>query len=81
MINEFRYGDDRTIHRTGYVDVEVDQNGQVVAVWFRCHPIPFRQSKAHADRAVDMRQMYAAPMPAVKAIVFEEEQPINLHIE
>jgi hypothetical protein len=71
-MTEFRYGDNKTIHRTGQVDVEVDRFGQVVAVWFRCHPVPFRQSDAGHNRAAEMRQMYQeSTLPPVKAIVFE----------
>lgn len=52
------YGDGGTIHSSGQVDVEVDANGQVVAVWFRCQPLPFRQSTARDARAIEMRNMY-----------------------
>ena len=72
-MGEFRYGDHRTIHATTEVDVELDTKGQVVAVWFRCHPLPFRQSLAHADRAASMRRMYAQMKDTtIKAIVFDE---------
>lgn len=71
---EHRYGDDRTIHRTGHVDVETDARGAVVAVWFRCHPVPFAQAAAGVERAAEMRRMYAEhPSAPVKAIVFDEE--------
>lgn len=37
------YGDDKTIHRTGIIDVEIDSGtGEVLAVWFRCLNLPFR---------------------------------------
>jgi len=52
------YGHDKTIHGTEHLDVEVDKNGKVVAVWFRCMALPFEQSLAGADRAVEMEQMY-----------------------
>lgn len=54
------YGDGGTVHHSGYVDVEVDDDGQVVAVWFRCQHLPFRQSRADQRRANDMRNLYAA---------------------
>lgn len=52
------YGHDRTIHQTTYVDVEVDVNGSVVAVWFRCMPLPFRAHSVGEQRAKEMRWMY-----------------------
>lgn len=53
-----RYGDDKTIHSSTWFDVEVGPNGEVVAIWFRCHPIAFKTSYVDEDRAVEMRQMY-----------------------
>lgn len=50
----FHYGDtyedgyrvDRnTIHDTGTLDIQVDENGEVVAVWFRCLQLPFKVSE------------------------------------
>jgi hypothetical protein len=50
----FHYGDtyedgyrvDRnTIHDTGTIDIQVDENGEVVAVWFRCLQLPFKVSE------------------------------------
>lgn len=52
------YGNGGTIHSSGVLDVEVHE-GKVVAVWFRCQPLPFRQADAHPARAADMRRMYA----------------------
>lgn len=43
------YGDGGTIHSTGTVDVEVS-NGQVVAVWFRCQQLAFRQVDLNHDK-------------------------------
>ena len=40
------YGDGGTIHSTGHLDVEVDDNGVVVAVWYRCLTLPFVQHKS-----------------------------------
>jgi hypothetical protein len=75
---EFRYGDNRTVHRTGHVDVEAHK-GKVVAVWFRCVALPFRQLETHEDRAKDMTQMYLerehrtnSKGQVIKAIVFED---------
>jgi hypothetical protein len=74
---ELRYGDDGTIHRTGHLDVEVDNYGKVVAVWFRCMPLPFEQSHAEPHRALDMNRMYSGASAItdkprkIKAVVLE----------
>ncbi len=47
------YGDGGTIHHTGYLAVETRQ-GRVVAVWFRCQMLPFRQTEVDAQRAGEM---------------------------
>jgi hypothetical protein len=52
------YGGDGTIHRTGELDVEVHE-GKVVAVWFRCAMLPFRQCDCDADRAASMNAAYS----------------------
>lgn len=69
-----RYAGDATIHQTGYVDVETDTVGRVVAVWFRCAPVPFRQTRVQPDRVMQMNRMYAMwpPQPVV-AIELEKE--------
>ena len=51
------YGHNNTIHNTKYVDVEVDQNGKVVAVWFRCTMLPFKQHNVDNKRANTMEQV------------------------
>ena len=51
------YGDGGTIHHSTRLDVEVDTFGEVVAVWFRCQPLPFRQTLAMPNRADEMRNM------------------------
>lgn len=44
------YGDGNTIHSTGHLDVET-RDGKVVAVWFRCQMLPFKQAEVGASRA------------------------------
>jgi hypothetical protein len=86
-MSEFRYGDDKTIHQTEEVNVEVDSSGKVVSVWFRCSPLPFTQTLADEYRAKDMRSMYELnPMRPITAIVFkndkvefEDERTITQH--
>lgn len=51
------YGDGNTIHGTLHLDVEV-RRGEVVAVWFRCQPLPFKQRDVDVQRAIGMKQMY-----------------------
>ena len=50
------YGDGGTIHATGFVDVET-YRGEVVAVWFRCQPLPFEQERVDKERAAEMKTM------------------------
>jgi hypothetical protein len=59
------YGDNRTIHRNESLDVEVDEDGKVVAVWFRCQALPFVQCNALPGRAEEMKRMYEHPMPRI----------------
>jgi len=62
------YGDGGTIHHTGYVDVELI-DGQVVAVWFRCQPLPFKQTNISRNRSDEMRRMYSeSPMPDITGV-------------
>lgn len=52
------YGDDNTIHRNTWLDIETDRRGNVVAVWFLCLSLPFKQIKVDENRADQMRSMY-----------------------
>jgi len=54
------YGDGNTIHSTGHLDVETS-NGAVVAVWFRCQTLPFKQVEVDAHRAEHMREIVFLP--------------------
>jgi len=69
------YGHDKTWHQTEHLDVEVDSDGQVVAVWFRCIALPFKQSLAGEDRSVEMIQMYKNRVSASKLVAVEIEPP------
>lgn len=61
------YGDGGTYHNTSQLDVEVDSEGNVVAVWFRCQPLAFKQANADDRRAADMRKMYEQnKMPEIR---------------
>ncbi len=70
---EDRYGDDRTYHPSGEVNVEIGPGGHVVAVWFRCRMLPWTESRVDACRRADLRQADRDDLPPIKAIVFEEK--------
>jgi hypothetical protein len=61
------YGGDGTIHDTGHVDVQLNKDGDVVAVWFRCRMLPFQQSTKYTADALPQQ----GP-GSIKGIVFEE---------
>lgn len=48
-------GEQNTIHASEHLDVEVNAHGHVVAVWFRCARLPFKQVQVDEPRASDMR--------------------------
>lgn len=54
------YGGEGTIHGTQHLHVETFR-GTVVAVWFRCQPLPFEQCEVDGPRATDMEEMYGNP--------------------
>lgn len=63
------YGFDKTIHRTGEVNVELDKDGKVVSVWFRCMHLPFTQDVVSDERASEMRAAYAShPAHLIEAV-------------
>jgi len=62
------YGGDGTIHNTGTVDVQLNKDGDVVAVWFRCRMLPFTQSAKYTENEVPKQ----GP-GSIKGIVFEGE--------
>jgi hypothetical protein len=46
-MTEKRYGDNpdgtrNTIHGSGTIDIQVDDQGKILRVWFRCLSLPFR---------------------------------------
>ena len=51
------YGYDKTIHATQKLNIEVDHDGNVVSVWFRCMALPFDVHRVDYDRAAEMRTM------------------------
>jgi len=67
------YGHNKTIHRTGEVNVELDKEGKVVSVWYRCMRLPFTQDVVGDSRAEEMRRSYQQELPpSIEAIEFKE---------
>jgi hypothetical protein len=62
------YGGDGTWHQTGHVDVQLNKDGDVVAVWFRCRMLPFTQSSKYTEDSAPQQ----GP-GSIKGIVFEDE--------
>lgn len=62
------YGGDKTWHDTGVVDVQLNKEGQVVAVWFRCRMLPFTESRKYTRDSVPQQGE-----GSIKGIVFENE--------
>ena len=61
------YGGKGTIHNSGWLDVETFR-GTVVAVWFRCQPLPFEQTEVDGDRATAMERMTASIGPCLVGV-------------
>lgn len=66
------YGGDGTIHRTGYLDVEVGPDGRVCAVWFRCQALPFEEHRVGEQRASAMRSVGMEGLPRIVALELED---------
>lgn len=62
------YGHSGTIHSSEQLDIEVNANGTVVAVWFRCQQLPFEQSYANGSRAANAK----VPNPRLPRLVAVE---------
>lgn len=67
------YGSDMTVHPNTDLDVEVDEQGRVVSVWFRCQPLPFKEVVVRDSRAAEMRRMYQQKPPPIEALVLRDE--------
>lgn len=62
------YGDGGTIHHTGHLDVET-YDGEVVAVWFRCQPLAFKQTEVDLARGMEMIRMEVhSPPPGITGV-------------
>jgi hypothetical protein len=61
------YGGWGTIHGTDSLDIVVNEFGSVVAVWFRCQQLPFRQSSSQKDA------IYVMPNIGIIGIEIEDK--------
>jgi len=72
-MSERRYGGLGTIHQSGEVNVELDKQGHVVSVWFRCMLLPFTERVVDKDRAESLRKTYTEyPLPPMTGVIFDE---------
>jgi len=72
------YGDGGTIHSSGELDVEVDCTGHVVAVWFRCHTLPFSVTwhGAGSPGPKQMRGMHLrGSIPELTGVEVRDKEP------
>ena len=73
------YGGSGTIHGTKHVNVEVDEKGEVVAVWFRWMPLRFDATVVPEYRAKEMRTMYKnGEIPALVGLALEKRNKDNV---
>lgn len=70
----FFYGDGTTIHHTNYLHVET-HGTRVVAVWFRCRLVPFKQVEVPTQRADEMTDA-SKSLPALTGLTFVEDGEI-----
>jgi len=61
------YGEGGTLRGTTELDVETDATGRVVAVWYRCQMLPFRQRTVADERAIQMDEDRAR-LPAITGV-------------
>lgn len=74
------YGGIDTIHGSTLLDVEV-HNGQVVSVWFRCQPLPFRQCDVTDSRAEEMiRMVGSSSLPALTAVKIDDSRTPSVQV-
>lgn len=64
-----------TIHATEHLDVETDETGAVISVWFRCQMLPFEQTRVDASRAEEMRRAYRGHSDEPTRLIAVEVEP------
>jgi hypothetical protein len=62
------YGDGGTIHGTTWLDVEVDDAGRVLAVWFRCQTLPYRVFRRSGDERYGEEDMSPGRLTGVEIL-------------
>lgn len=67
-MKKIRYGDGGTIHQSSEINIELDENGDVVGVWFRCLHLPFTQTVVHNERAGELDSLYQKGVIQITAI-------------
>jgi hypothetical protein len=70
------YGDGTTVHSSGHLDVEVFE-GRVVAVWFRCQPLPFKQTDVSPERVAYTR---GVTLPEICGFELRDEGPSRVGV-
>ncbi len=73
------YGEGGTLHGTTELDVETDEHGRVVAVWYRCQMLPFKQRTVDHDRAADMAHAGPPPIQITGVEVLDLPSPTREH--
>jgi hypothetical protein len=66
------YGEGGTLHGTTELDVETDATGRVVAVWYRCQMLPFKQRTVSDERAIHMDEAGAVPVQITGVEVLDQ---------
>jgi hypothetical protein len=57
---------------TPQLDVETDATGRVVAVWYRCQMLPFKQRTVSDERAIHMDEAGAVPVQITGVEVLDQ---------
>lgn len=63
------YGHNRTIHNTRHLDIQLDTEGNVAAVWYRCLMLPFQVSEFRMNPT----KFREAKLPGILAIEVTDE--------
>ena len=62
------YGDGGTIHSTNALDIDTDAAGNVIAVWFRCQLLAFRQVRCSENRTQELMNAHGAHLTGVEVV-------------
>jgi len=69
------YGHDETWHNTKFLAVEINEEGIVVAVWFRCTMLPFTQTTVSQNRSKLM--LSVKQFPELHAVILKDKEEPN----